>query len=55
MPDVQDLEDFLRRLDAGELDKSFYIELKKLSQEQLSELAEILLKRSADRNPVAVN
>jgi len=38
---------FLQRMDAGDFDGNLYIELKKLSKEQLWELAVILLERSA--------
>lgn len=56
MPDPPNLEDFLRRMDAGDFDGDLHIELKTLSKEQLSELAEILLKRSAEpRKRVATN
>jgi hypothetical protein len=37
----------LQRMDAGDFDGNLYIELKKLSKEQLWELAVILLERSA--------
>jgi len=49
MPDVtyKTVEDFLKRMDAGEFDGNLHVELKKLSKEQLSELALILLDRSA--------
>jgi hypothetical protein len=39
-------EDFLKRMDAGDFDGDLHVELKKLSKEQLSELALILLERS---------
>ena len=56
MPEPQNLDDFLRRLDAGDFDGDLHIELKKFSKEQLSELAAILLKRSAEpRSRVATN
>lgn len=47
MPDLQNLGDFLQKMDAGDFDANLHIELKKLSKEQLSALAVILLKRSA--------
>jgi hypothetical protein len=40
-------QEFLQRMDAGDFDSNLYIELKKLSKEQLWELAVILLERSA--------
>ena len=49
MPELPSLEDFLRRMDAGDFDGNLHIELKKFSKEQLSELADILLKRSTER------
>lgn len=42
-------EDFLRRMDAGELDRTFNEELKKISIEQLQEVANQLIQREADR------
>ena len=51
MPDVtyKTTEDFLKRMDAGDFDGNLHIELKKLSKEQLSQLALILLERSATK------
>lgn len=47
-------EAFLRRMDAGDFDGGLHVEIKKLSKEQLSALAVILLERSAKpRMPVA--
>ena len=49
MPDVtyRISEDFLKKMDEGDFDGNLHVELKKLSKEQLSELAVILLERSA--------
>jgi hypothetical protein len=48
MPDITYpiIEDFLERMDAGDFDGNLHVEIKKLSKEQLSALAAILLKRS---------
>lgn len=48
MPDVTypTIEAFLQRMDAGDFDGNLYVEIRKLSKEQLSALAVILLKRS---------
>ena len=53
MPDVtyKTTDDFLSRMDAGDFDGNLYAELKNLSQEQLSQLAIILLERSAKPRP----
>jgi hypothetical protein len=40
-------QEFLQRMDAGDFDGNLYVETKKLSKEQLWELAMILLDRSA--------
>jgi hypothetical protein len=40
-------QDFLKRMDTGEFDGNLHVEIKKLSKDQLSELALILLERSA--------
>jgi hypothetical protein len=42
-------QDFLTKMDAGELDGNFNRELKKLSHEQLEELASVLMERDAKR------
>jgi len=44
-------EDFLKKMDAGDFDGNLYVELKTLSKEQLSQLALILLERSAKPRP----
>jgi hypothetical protein len=48
VPDVTypTTEDFLERMDAGDFDGNLHVEIKKLSKDQLSELALILLERS---------
>jgi len=42
-------QDFLAKMDSGELDGSFTSELKKLSKEQLEELARVLMERDGKR------
>ena len=48
MPDdvYKSTQDFLDRMDSGELDRSLPTEIKKLSKEQLEELAQILVSRN---------
>jgi hypothetical protein len=41
---------FLEKMDSGELDRSLLSELKKLTREQLEELASILMERSDKRS-----
>jgi hypothetical protein len=42
-------QDFLAKMDSGDLDGSFTSELKKLSKEQLEELAKVLMERDAKK------
>jgi hypothetical protein len=42
-------QDFLDNMDAGELDGKFSTELKKLTKEQLEQLAKVLLDREEKR------
>jgi len=42
-------QDFLSRMDSGELDGQFTTELKKLSREQLEQLAHVLAERDEKR------
>lgn len=42
-------QDFLAKTDAGELDGQFAAEIKKLSKEQLEQLAQALVEREAQR------
>ena len=43
------MQDFLAKMDAGELDGNFAAELKNLTQEQLERVAEILMDREETR------
>jgi hypothetical protein len=44
--EYKSIEDFLRKMDAGELERNFNDEVSKLSKEQLEELARILTERT---------
>jgi hypothetical protein len=42
-------QDFLTKMDSGDLDGHFSSELKKLSKEQLEQLAQVLMERDEKR------
>ena len=45
----ESVEDFIAKMDSGELDHNFSGELTKLSKEQLKHLAQVLIERDANR------
>ena len=49
--DYKTVQDFLEKMDSGELDGIFTNEPKKLTKEQLEQLAQILVNRDTTRNP----
>ena len=43
-------QDFLQKMDAGELDGNLHIETKKLTSEQLDEVAQVLMARDDEKS-----
>jgi hypothetical protein len=43
-------QDFLRQMDAGDLDGEFLASIKKLTQDQLEEVAHALMEREEERH-----